>query len=158
MLTKTSAVGGRTSDRTSEDDARWIAVRARDPRADGTFYYSVKTTGVYCRPSCASRPARRENVAFHATPAAAERAGFRACKRCKPDQPPLAERQAAQVAALCRLIETREEIPTLEELADHAGMSAFHVHRVFKAVTGVTPKAYAAAHRTGRVRGELRTR
>ena len=153
MLAKTSAVADRTS-----DDARWTAVRARDARADGTFYFSVKTTGVYCRPSCAARPAKRENVAFHATPAAAERAGFRACKRCKPDQPPLAERRAAQVAALCRLIETREEIPSLEELASHAGMSAFHVHRVFKAVTGVTPKAYAAAHRAGRVRGELRTR
>jgi AraC family transcriptional regulator of adaptative response/methylated-DNA-[protein]-cysteine methyltransferase len=140
------------------DDARWAAVRARDASADGRFYYSVKTTGVYCRPSCASRPARRENVAFHATTAAAERAGFRACKRCKPDQPPLAERQAAQVAALCRLIEASDQVPTLDELASHAGLSSFHTHRMFKAVTGVTPKAYAAAHRAGRVRGELRSR
>jgi len=140
------------------DQTRWAAVQARDASADGTFYFSVKTTGVYCRPSCAARPARRENVAFHATTAAAERAGFRPCKRCKPTQPPLAERQAAQVAALCRLIETSEQPPTLEQLADHAGLSAFHVHRIFKAVTGVTPKAYAAAHRAGRVRGELRAR
>src|SRR5215510_8900611 len=86
------------------DVARWAAVRARDASADGTFVYSVKTTGVYCRPSCGARPARPENVAFHDTPADAERAGFRACKRCKPEQAPLAERQAAQVAALCRLI------------------------------------------------------
>jgi AraC family transcriptional regulator of adaptative response/methylated-DNA-[protein]-cysteine methyltransferase len=140
------------------EDARWAAVRARDARADGTFVYSVKTTGVYCRPSCAARPARPENVAFHATAAAAEEAGFRPCKRCKPDQPPLAERQAAQVTALCRLIEASDPVPALDELARHAGLSAFHTHRLFKAVTGVTPKAYAAAHRARRVRGELRTR
>jgi AraC family transcriptional regulator of adaptative response/methylated-DNA-[protein]-cysteine methyltransferase len=162
MLTKNHAVTATDTNLTSfsapSDDARWTQVRARDASADGTFYYSVKTTGVYCRPSCASRPARRENVAFHATPAAAERAGFRACKRCKPDQPPLAERRAAQVAALCRLIEGSDQVPTLDELASHAGLSAFHVHRMFKAVTGVTPKAYAAAHRARRVRGELRAR
>jgi AraC family transcriptional regulator, regulatory protein of adaptative response / methylated-DNA-[protein]-cysteine methyltransferase len=138
--------------------SHWAAVRARDASADGTFVYSVKTTGVYCRPSCAARPARPENIAFHDTPAAAERAGFRACKRCKPDQPPLAERQAAQIAELCRLIERSEQVPTLDELASHAGLSAFHVHRMFKAVTGVTPRAYAAAHRARRVRGELKSR
>jgi AraC family transcriptional regulator of adaptative response/methylated-DNA-[protein]-cysteine methyltransferase len=142
----------------SDDDARWTAVRARDASADGSFYYSVRTTGVYCRPSCAARAARPENVAFHATAAAAERAGFRPCKRCKPDQPPLAERQAGWVAALCRLIERSDHVPTLDELASHAGLSAFHTHRMFKAVTGVTPKAYAAAHRAQRVRGELRKR
>ncbi|HEX4422814.1 MAG TPA: bifunctional DNA-binding transcriptional regulator/O6-methylguanine-DNA methyltransferase Ada [Kofleriaceae bacterium] len=139
-------------------DPRWAALRARDPRADGSFFYSVKTTGVYCRPSCAARPARPENVAFHATAADAVRAGFRPCKRCKPDQPPLAERQAAQVAALCRVIERSAAPPTLAELAAHAGLSAFHTHRLFKIVTGVTPKAYAAAHRARKVRGELRTR
>lgn len=74
----------------ADDDARWAALRARDAAADGTFVYSVKTTGVYCRPSCSARPARSENVAFHATPAHAARAGFRPCKRCKPDQPRLA--------------------------------------------------------------------
>jgi AraC family transcriptional regulator, regulatory protein of adaptative response / methylated-DNA-[protein]-cysteine methyltransferase len=140
------------------DTARWTALRARDARADGTFVYSVKTTGVYCRPSCASRAARPENVEFHATPAAAERAGFRACKRCKPEQAPLAERQAAQIAALCRMIETADQVPTLDELASHAGMSAFHTHRLFKSITGVTPRAYAAAHRARRVRGELAKR
>ncbi len=140
------------------DAARWAALRARDRAADGTFVYSVKTTGVYCHPSCAARPARPENIAFHDSPAAAARAGFRPCKRCKPDQPPLAERQAAQVAALCRMIETADEVPTLDELAARAGLSAFHTHRLFKAVTGVTPRAYAAAHRARRVRGELATR
>jgi AraC family transcriptional regulator of adaptative response/methylated-DNA-[protein]-cysteine methyltransferase len=142
----------------TSEAARWAALRSRDASADGTFVYSVKTTGVYCRPSCASRAARPENVAFHASPAAAERAGFRACKRCKPDQAPLAERQAGQVARLCRLIEESERVPTLEELASHAGMSAFHTHRLFKTVTGVTPRVYAAAHRARRVRGELRRR
>jgi len=137
------------------DDPRWAAVVARDPTADGKFFYSVKTTGVYCRPSCAARAARPENVEFHLTAADAERAGFRPCKRCKPDQPPLAERHAARVAELCRLIETAETVPSLEELANHAGLSPHHLHRLFKAVTGLTPKAYATAHRAQRMRTEL---
>lgn len=131
---------------------RWTTVVARDPQADGQFFYSVKTTGVYCRPSCAARTPRPENVAFHLTAADAERAGFRPCKRCKPDQPPLAEQHAARVSELCRLIENAEQVPSLEELANHAGLSTYHLHRVFKAVTGLTPKAYAAAHRARRVR------
>ncbi|WP_428266687.1 bifunctional DNA-binding transcriptional regulator/O6-methylguanine-DNA methyltransferase Ada [Haliangium sp.] len=138
-------------------DPRWAVVRARDARADGRFVYSVKTTGVYCRPSCPSRPARPENVAFHDTAAAAERAGFRPCKRCRPEQPPPAERAADQVAALCRLIEASEELPTIAELARHMGLSSSHTRRVFKAVTGLTPRAYAAAHRRRRVRDELQT-
>jgi len=136
-------------------DPRWAAVAARDPQADGRFVYSVRTTGVYCRPSCAARAARPENVAFYQSPAEAERAGFRPCKRCKPDQPPLSHQHAATVARLCRLIEDAEQAPTLEQLAQHAGLSAYHLHRVFKAVTGVTPKAYAAAHRARRMRREL---
>lgn len=136
-------------------DPRWAALQARDPRADGSFFYSVKTTGVYCRPSCAARPARPENVAFHATAADAERAGFRPCKRCKPDQPSLTEQHVAMVTAACRLIEQAETTPTLEQLAQPTGFSPFHFHRVFKAVTGVTPKQYATAHRSRRVRNEL---
>ncbi len=141
-----------------KSDPRWAAVVARDAGADGKFFYSVKTTGVYCRPSCAARPARPENIGFHPTTVAAERAGFRPCKRCKPDRAPLAGRRAAQVAELCRLIERSNEVPSLEELARHAGLSVFHTHRVFKGVTGVTPKAYAAAHRARRVQAELATR
>ncbi len=136
-------------------DPRWAAVIARDATADGEFFYSVKTTGVYCRPSCAARLARPENVGFHHTRAAAERAGFRPCQRCKPDQPPLAERHVAEIAVLCRFIESRDESPSLEELASRAGWSVFHTHRLFKAVTGVTPKAYAEAHRAKRVRAAL---
>jgi len=136
-------------------DPRWAAVLARDPKADGKFFYSVKTTGVYCRPSCAARTARPENVQFHLTAADAERAGFRPCRRCRPDQPPLAEQHAARVAELCRLIENAGQVPSLQELASHAGLSTYHLHRVFKAVTGLTPRTYAAAHRAKRVRAEL---
>lgn len=137
------------------NDRRWAAVVARDPEADGTFYYSVKTTGVYCRPSCAARLARPENVRFHPTYADAERAGFRPCKRCKPNVPPLVEQHAAKVAEICRLIENTETVPSLEALASHVGLSAYYFHRLFKAVTGLTPKAYAVAHRAKRVRREL---
>ena len=139
----------------TEDDPRWASVRARDYKADGLFYYSVKTTGVYCRPSCAARPARPENVQFHATRAEAEKSGFRPCKRCKPDQPSLVEQHAATVAAVCRLIEKSETLPSLDELAAHAGLSTYYFHRVFKSVTGLTPKGYAAAHRSRRIRSEL---
>ncbi|MEO8039138.1 MAG: bifunctional DNA-binding transcriptional regulator/O6-methylguanine-DNA methyltransferase Ada [Betaproteobacteria bacterium] len=137
------------------NDPRWAAVLARDPRADGAFYYSVATTGVYCRPACGARPARPENVRFHVTRADAEAAGFRACKRCKPDQAPLAEQHAEKVAQTCRLIETAERVPALAELAARAGLSPHHFHRVFKAITGVTPKAYADARRAQRMRDGL---
>jgi AraC family transcriptional regulator of adaptative response/methylated-DNA-[protein]-cysteine methyltransferase len=146
----------RTKDAsTTAADPRWAAVVARDRRADGQFFYSVKTTGVYCRPSCASRLAKPVNVAFHATRAAAERAGFRPCKRCKPEQAPLAVRHAATVERICRRIAGADPVPPLAVLAEEAQMSPFHFHRVFKAVTGVTPRAYATAHRTARVRREL---
>jgi AraC family transcriptional regulator, regulatory protein of adaptative response / methylated-DNA-[protein]-cysteine methyltransferase len=137
------------------DEDRWAAVTHRDGNADGIFYYSVLTTGVYCRPSCAARLPRRENVSFHSSCAAAEKAGFRPCKRCRPNGPGRAEERAAVVAKACRLIETAEEMPDLAALADAAGMSRFHFHRVFKSVTGLTPKAYAAARRGERVRDEL---
>ncbi|MHB8494710.1 MAG: bifunctional DNA-binding transcriptional regulator/O6-methylguanine-DNA methyltransferase Ada [Casimicrobiaceae bacterium] len=136
-------------------DPRWASVIARDPKADGSFVYSVRTTGVYCRPSCGARRPLPGNIAFHATPADAERAGFRPCKRCKPDQAPLAARNTAKVAALCRRIESAERAPSLDELAQHAGSSVHHLHRMFKSVTGLTPRAYAAAHRAKRVRAEL---
>ncbi|MFC5525937.1 bifunctional DNA-binding transcriptional regulator/O6-methylguanine-DNA methyltransferase Ada [Rhodanobacter ginsengisoli] len=137
------------------NDPRWAAVVAHDARADGTFFYSVRTTGVYCRPSCTARAARPENVTFHPTAADAERAGFRPCRRCTPNQASLAEQHAAMVTAACRTIERAETAPTLEQLAKQAGLSPFHFHRVFKSVTGVTPKQYASAHRAGRLRSEL---
>jgi AraC family transcriptional regulator, regulatory protein of adaptative response / methylated-DNA-[protein]-cysteine methyltransferase len=137
------------------NDPRWTAVVARNPSADGTFVYSVRTTGVYCRPSCSARPARPENVRFHATCADAGAAGFRPCKRCTPDQPSLLERQAAMVTRICRQIEASEGTPSLEALAEEAGMSTFHFHRVFRALTGLTPRGYAIAHRENRMRREL---
>ncbi len=136
-------------------DPRWAALQARDARADGTFFYSVRTTGVYCRPSCGARLARPRNVAFHATAAAAERAGFRPCRRCHPDRMSRAQQHAVMVTAACRAIEQARTTPTLAQLAQPGGLSPFHFHRVFKAVTGVTPKQYAMAHRNVRMRREL---
>lgn len=137
------------------EDPRWAAIVARDHQADGIFYYSVRTTGVYCRPSCAARRPRRHNVGFHATCADAERAGFRPCKRCKPGQASLVEQRARTVAEVCRVIEQAEHLPTLDELAQHAHMSPHHFHRIFKSLTGLTPRGYAVAQRAKRVRQEL---
>jgi AraC family transcriptional regulator of adaptative response/methylated-DNA-[protein]-cysteine methyltransferase len=141
------------------DNARWEAVRRRDPSAEGAFYYAVQSTGVYCRPTCGARLPRRENVSFHDTRLAAERAGFRPCKRCRPDAAGTAERQALAVRRACRLIEQAQtagdDPPTLAALAQRVGMSRYHLHRVFKTLTGLTPKLYAAAHRARRVRGAL---
>lgn len=140
---------------TTLSDPRWTAVVARDASADGTFYYSVSTTGVYCRPSCASRPACPESIAFHHSIEDAERAGFRPCKRCKPDQPTLAKQHAATVTKICQLIENSEKILVLDELAQAAGMSSYYLHRIFKATTGLTPKAYSVALRAKRLRNGL---
>lgn len=140
----------------TEQDPRWAAVVARNSTADGSFYYSVKSTGVYCRPSCAARLALPENVRFHLTCAAAEQAGFRACKRCKPNQPSLGEAHATKITAACRLIEASEQTLSLDQLAAQAGLSTYHFHRLFKAATGVTPKAYQTAHRARRMRSALK--
>lgn len=139
----------------SRQDRRWARVVARDRSADGTFWYSVATTGIYCRPSCPSRTANPKNVRFHGSIAEAEAAGFRACKRCKPDQPSSDVQNAGTIARICRMIEQAEEIPTLAELANAAGLSPGYFHRIFKAITGVTPKSYAVAHRAHKVRDEL---
>ena len=124
---------------------------------DGAFFFAVSTTGVYCRPSCASRPAKRENVSFFATAEAAERAGYRACKRCRPDKLGAPDPQVEAVRRACERIASAEEAPSLADLAASAGLSPFHFHRVFKKVTGVTPKAYAAAEQARRAADGLRT-
>ncbi len=116
----------------------------------------VKTTGVYCRPSCPARKPLRKNVGFHATCAEAEASGFRACKRCKPNASAGADNHADKVAAACRMIESADTPPRLDELAAASGLSAYHFHRVFKAAMGLTPKAYATAHRDKRVRETLK--
>ena len=133
-----------------EPEKCWQAVQARERAADGSFYYAVKTTGVYCRPSCASRLPRRENVSFHPTPAAAEAAGFRPCKRCRPTERTSVEAQLAAVAKACAILREREEAPTLAELARAVAVSPFHFHRLFKQVTGTTPREYARAERVTR--------
>ena len=137
------------------DDPRYDAIRQRSAASDGVFFYGVRTTGVYCRPSCAARLARPANVSFHPTTASAEQAGFRPCKRCRPNEAPRHERQAKMVHAACHAIDTAEETPALATLAAAAGLSPFHFHRVFRQVTGVTPKAYATARRAARLQAGL---
>ncbi len=134
------------------DDDRYDAIRRRDRALDDVFVYAVRTTGVYCRPSCGARLARRENVSFHYSCTAAEQAGFRPCKRCRPHQ---ARRHLATIARVCQLIDDAEEMPALADLARFAGVSPYHFHRLFKQVTGVTPKAYANARRAARLQHGL---
>ncbi|MFT4560427.1 MAG: AraC family transcriptional regulator of adaptative response [Gammaproteobacteria bacterium] len=139
----------------SVEDPRWIAVLARDPDADGRFYYAVKTTGVYCRPSCASRLARFENVTFYSTCEQAEAAGYRSCLRCKPDERSIRECNADRVAQACGILEQCDESMPLNELAARVDMSPYHFHRVFKTTTGLTPRQYASECRANRVRNSL---
>ncbi|MEO6985463.1 MAG: bifunctional DNA-binding transcriptional regulator/O6-methylguanine-DNA methyltransferase Ada [Paralcaligenes sp.] len=139
----------------TEMDPRWPRVVARDHKADGQFYYSVATTGVYCRPSCPSRTANPKNVRFYDSVADAQAAGFRACRRCKPDEPSADAQNIHKITHACRLIEQAEDIPSLTELAQATGLSTRYFHRVFKTHTGVTPKEYAAAHRADRIRDQL---
>lgn len=154
-MAKPMTTGSEMPRRFRNDDERWAAVQGRDPGAEDEFFYSVTTTGVYCRPNCPSRRPRREHVRFHASREEAESAGFRACRRCRPREPSPGERRAEAVAAACRLIDEAEEMPALETLAAAAGMSPSHFHRVFKAATGCTPRAYAAARRANRTRAAL---
>lgn len=137
----------------TEDDPRWAAVVARDPRADGQFVYAVKTTGVYCRPSSLARLPKPQNVEFFDTAELAEAAGYRPSKRASKNQNDA--HHAAVIAAACRQIEACETLPALDSLAASAGLSPFHFHRVFKAATGLTPKAYAMAHRSRKLRARL---
>ncbi|QHP57255.1 bifunctional DNA-binding transcriptional regulator/O6-methylguanine-DNA methyltransferase Ada [Pectobacterium carotovorum] len=136
-------------------DSRWQAVVTRNKAADGCFVYAVKTTGIYCAPSCASRQPRRENVVFFATADEAQAAGFRPCKRCRQGTLSRQEQQTQQIALACRMIEQSEHQPTLAVLAQAVGISAFHFHRVFKTITGLTPKQYASAHRHRQLREQL---
>ena len=125
------------------DDQRWNAVLARDAKRDGEFVFAVSSTGVYCRPSCAARRPRRENVRFFARPEAAEQAGYRACLRCRPRA--LTPNSASDTAkAICRFIEQHLDEPlTLERLGKEFHQSPFHLQRRFRAVLGITPREYA---------------
>ena len=136
-------------------DKCWAAVEDRDAGADGSFYYGVSTTGVYCRPGCASRRPLRANTVFFATIAEAEAAGLRACKRCRPTDASTASRHIAAIEKACALLRTSETMPSLAELADAAAISRFHFHRVFKQITGATPRDYARTHRLSRLAQRL---
>jgi AraC family transcriptional regulator of adaptative response/methylated-DNA-[protein]-cysteine methyltransferase len=139
----------------TQQDRRWKLLVEHLPAAEGKFYFSVKTTGIYCRPSCAARLPRPENVQFHGSCLEAEQAGFRPCKRCRPNQSSLTEEYAKKITAACRLIEASDDLPSLAELASHAELSPYHFHRIFKSISGLTPKAYGAAHRAKQVRHAL---
>jgi AraC family transcriptional regulator of adaptative response/methylated-DNA-[protein]-cysteine methyltransferase len=139
----------------ASEEARWRAVQNRDEKANGYFYYVVRTTGTYSKPSCVSRSARRENIEFFSTAEQARAAGYRPCGRCRPDEPDLHEIHANAVIAACRIIEESELKPSLQDLARRVGFSQFYFHRVFKAFTGITPQAYFEADRARRLRDEL---
>lgn len=142
--------------RSPEGEAkRWKAVADRDASCDGQFVFAVATTGIYCRPSCPARRPRRENVSFYASADSARRAGFRPCKRCHPDGLSPADVAAAKIAEACRSIEAAEEPPKLDQLARAAGLSPAHFQRTFKAIVGLSPKAYAQRVRAARVRESL---
>jgi AraC family transcriptional regulator, regulatory protein of adaptative response / methylated-DNA-[protein]-cysteine methyltransferase len=145
----------RTESNYCSDDQRWAAVVNRDRNADGQFFYSVATTGVYCRPSCGSRQPLRKNVAFYTRREEAEAVGFRACKRCRPDDPDAQDKRATAMEKACRLIEAAEATPDFDSIAKQVGFSRFHFQRVFKEVTGVTPRSYFAQCRMRKVQTEV---
>lgn len=130
-----------------DPDTAWAAFDARDRSADGRFVVGVRSTGIYCKPSCPARHPRREQVSFHADGAAARAAGFRACLRCRPDE--VARDRAAVADAIAR-IDAAEAPPRLETLARDVGYAPHHFHRLFKRATGMTPAAYARAKRLER--------
>ncbi|RYZ80436.1 MAG: helix-turn-helix domain-containing protein, partial [Moraxellaceae bacterium] len=137
------------------DNPQWAAVLARDANANGSFVYAVKTTGIYCLPNCPSRHAKLENVLFFSSNEEAHTAGFRACKRCKPDQLIFQTRHHEMITDLCRFIISAEQEPSLSQLSERAGLSSYHIHRLFKRLIGITPKAYAKANRMQRVQDSL---
>jgi AraC family transcriptional regulator of adaptative response/methylated-DNA-[protein]-cysteine methyltransferase len=145
----------KTSDITQ--DPRWARVVARDKTADGAFWYSVATTGVYCRPSCPSRLANPKNVRLHGSTREAEAAGFRACRRCNPNGVSIEAANTAIVTKACRLIDEASEELSLTQLAESVELSPQYFHRLFKKATGLTPKAYASAGRSARLREGLAT-
>jgi AraC family transcriptional regulator, regulatory protein of adaptative response / methylated-DNA-[protein]-cysteine methyltransferase len=154
-MTATPARNPKSIPPSVADDPRWACIVARDKTADGQLWYSVATTGVYCRPSCPSRIANPSNVQLHDSLESARATGFRPCRRCNPDGLSTEAENAALVAKACRIIEGSEEEPSLEQLAAAIDRSPSYFHRVFKVTTGLTPKDYAAAHRARKVRQGL---
>ncbi|MBZ5594433.1 MAG: bifunctional DNA-binding transcriptional regulator/O6-methylguanine-DNA methyltransferase Ada [Acidobacteriia bacterium] len=140
------------------DEARWQVVLAREVCGNERFVYAVRSTGVYCRPGCPSRRPRRDNVLFFPLPDAAERAGFRPCRRCRPEQPRAVSPQIEMIHRACRLIEERlDQHVTLASLGDDLQSSPYHLERTFKRFLGITPRQYADALRLERLKTNLRT-
>lgn len=141
----------------NSDPERWDAIEHRSVKADGEFVFGVTTTGIYCRPSCPARHPKRQNVEFFATPAEAETAGYRPCKRCSPNGASIHERHVAAVREACRLIEDSDPTPNLDEVSRAVGLSPSHFHRLFKRTVGITPKEYAVACRDRKLQEHLVT-
>ncbi|GAB4444417.1 MAG: hypothetical protein OHK0026_11230 [Rhodocyclaceae bacterium] len=141
---------------TLNPDECYSVMQQRDKSFDGAFVVAVRTTRIYCRPSCPSKLPRRENVHFYPIPQAAEAAGYRACKRCKPQSAAPLDPGAALARDICAYIDSAESIPTLEELGEQFGYSPHHLQRAFKSVMGVSPRDYADARRAQRLKAELR--
>jgi AraC family transcriptional regulator of adaptative response/methylated-DNA-[protein]-cysteine methyltransferase len=140
-----------------DEDRYWTAVLERDRRLDGTFVYAVRSTGIYCRPSCPSRRPQRARVTFFDGPAAAEAAGYRPCRRCRPDGAAPEEPSLALIQQVCAyLAEPHDRVPTLQALGTRFGLSPFHLQRTFKRVVGVTPHQYAAEQRLARFKDHLK--
>ena len=138
-------------------ERRWRAVLARDRRYDGAFVYAVRSTGIYCRPSCASRKPRRAQVAFFPVPEAAERAGFRACRRCHPGAASPADPRIALVRSVCRVIDARPDAPaSLATLSAGAATTPHRLLRAFRAVLGLTPRQYRDERRLARFKTQLK--
>jgi len=157
MTTQQQTISGVDRSPVSADEQRWQQFAAKDRRYDGAFIVAVRTTGIYCRPSCPARMPKRENVAFYDVPESAELAGFRACKRCHPATIEPLDPDRQMVRAVCRVIaEAEDGLPTLEELSVAAGVSPHHLQRRFKAVMGVSPRRYADELRRRRLRALLK--
>jgi AraC family transcriptional regulator of adaptative response/methylated-DNA-[protein]-cysteine methyltransferase len=141
------------------EEALWRGLVKKDTQYNGIGFYGVLSTGIYCRFHCSSKKPRRENVRFFFSPEGAEKAGFRACKRCYPDkaEEPGVDKQVSRVLSICRYIESCDTIPTLEELSEKAELSPFHLQRVFKEALGISPRDYADAHRQLRLKKALQT-
>lgn len=136
------------------DDDRWQSVVDRDVDADGQFVFAVQTTGIFCRPSCRAKHALRKNVRFYADAQQAQNAGFRPCKRCQPDKDSAQQHRLDKIARACQLLEQESPL-TLDELAQQVAMSPYHLHRLFKAMTGMTPKVWQQSWRARRLRDAL---
>ena len=134
----------------------WTQFQARDTDADGRFVVAVTSTGIYCKPSCPARRPKRENVRFYPVPEAAAHAGYRACKRCRPDRAEAADPRMAAVRKAARAIDAADSIPTLPMLGRAVGMSPHHLQRLFTEIVGVSPRAYGEAKRVARLKDDLK--